>query len=382
MRSLRLPHIQLAHHRDLSRYEGQKHTSQSYFVLLLALLVTAIDLFAGFGRIASYARSIRAGDKFSLKTFWRNVILAQDERPAGSQAEYANLVAEEPEEIEMLKPQATHDAEDDDETAQWANDVRHHHVRNVSIADTERTVFDFHSPRGSQHSDETLHEHTHSLHSLPNASLLRKIGSIAFATLERSLVFAAFGQLLLGIVIYTGGCRENYINGCLAHLISACDFILLINCHCLCPTHNLQRAEFFGVTDWSLSVVSLVPFPSTAGHGTALPSATTFLQRWSSRSLSFYTVSPTLGWNASVHTPGILTPRSRCSTSVLPSCSGLPASSEWASNLVVSAVGSLVLPQLLSSLEVRWARLLLSLRAILLPSTPSPHLSSESLEPL
>lgn len=226
--------ILLAHHRAICRYEGQKHSSQSYFVLLLALIVTAIDLFAGFGRIASYVRAIRGGDKFSLKTFWRNVILAQEEQPKGSQAEYTNLV-EEPEEIEMLKHQATRDAEDDDdETAQWANDVHHHrhHMRSVSMADTEQTVFDVHSPRGSRHSDETLHEHTHSFHSLPNVSLLRKIGSIAFATLERSLVFAAFGELLVGIVIYTGGCRENYINGCLAHLISACGSILIISPHC------------------------------------------------------------------------------------------------------------------------------------------------------
>lgn len=69
-------------------------------------------------------------------------------------------------------------------------------------------------------------------------SLLQQIGTGVFATVERSLVVAGFGQLILGVVIYTGecspkpidigylihicpgGCRGNYTNGCLAHLIS------------------------------------------------------------------------------------------------------------------------------------------------------------------
>jgi len=52
---------------------------------------------------------------------------------------------------------------------------------------------------------------------LPRA--LRLVGQIAFAVTERFLIFAGFAQLLIGIVTYTGGCRQNYINGCLVHLI-------------------------------------------------------------------------------------------------------------------------------------------------------------------
>ena len=55
---------------------------------------------------------------------------------------------------------------------------------------------------------------------LPKQPLLRRISQAAYATLERFLVFAAFGVVLSGVVIYTGGCRDSYINGCLAHLIS------------------------------------------------------------------------------------------------------------------------------------------------------------------
>ncbi|KAF7352908.1 hypothetical protein MVEN_01258100 [Mycena venus] len=67
----------------------------------------------------------------------------------------------------------------------------------------------------SPHSEETLHE----IHFPPRISLLRRIGRAAFATAERALVVAGFGLLLSGIVVYTGGCRQHYINGCLAHLI-------------------------------------------------------------------------------------------------------------------------------------------------------------------
>jgi len=49
--------------------------------------------------------------------------------------------------------------------------------------------------------------------------LLHRILQAAYATLERVLVFAAFAMLLSGIIIYTGGCRNSYINNCLAHLI-------------------------------------------------------------------------------------------------------------------------------------------------------------------
>jgi hypothetical protein len=200
-----------------------------------------VDIAPFVARLYSFLRSID-GNKFSFKPFWRNVVLG---REVGNLTPlYTSLDVEEPSEFEaiQMKPprlaenqEALHvqrdhpfspvqarysDDEDDDETASWA-DFRagqgHRHTRSSS---SERTVFEADPPRGSRHSDDTLYDFKRPGVIKPRVPLIRRIAQGAFATLERVLVFAAFGVTLSGIVVYTGGCRGNYINGCLAHLIS------------------------------------------------------------------------------------------------------------------------------------------------------------------
>ncbi|KAJ3575156.1 hypothetical protein NP233_g1288 [Leucocoprinus birnbaumii] len=191
-------------------YEGSVHGKHGYFVLALAVLLSAIDIFAGIRRFVSFVRS---DEPRSLKLFWNWVVLNKDANHLRSGPEYMGLIVEEPEVLEM--PQISRQSSDDGtlgETAQWANDVHHHH-RNFSLA-SDGTVFGSRSPT---HSDITLdakqRRHTKS------ESAIARVGNGAFAILERFLVVAGFAQLLTGIVIYTGGCRQNYENGCLAHLI-------------------------------------------------------------------------------------------------------------------------------------------------------------------
>ncbi|KAI0347345.1 hypothetical protein BDW22DRAFT_1321572 [Trametopsis cervina] len=243
----------------LNAYEGQVHSAQGYFILFIAVVLSAFDVIALVGRLVAYVRAVRAGhDQFSLVRGWRNVVLDRaEDRPAGSAAEYTGLVSEDTEEMEMdaaelkarkieggdededdlthvplqerrarpvapistdYSPRISHEHEDDD---QWANDHRRpHHSRYPQSAGSERTMFED-SPRGSIHSDDMLHESVlkSSWSGLGKGALVRKVGRAIFATAERVLVFAGLFQVTTGIVIYTGGCRENYINGCLAHLI-------------------------------------------------------------------------------------------------------------------------------------------------------------------
>lgn len=219
-------------------------------MLLLAVALSALDLIALVGRLVAYIKSVRAGqDQFTVKGCWRAVVLDRaDDLPTGTGPEYTGLVSDEPDELDAAELKAR-EIEDDDEVEpinvrraqivapiqtdlsprvsseedhdHWANDI-HGHSRYPQSAASERTVFD-HSPRGSVHSDETLHETVaaSSWFKMGRADVLKKIGGASFATAERVLVFAGLFQTLTGIVIYTGGCRENYINGCLAHLISA-----------------------------------------------------------------------------------------------------------------------------------------------------------------
>ncbi len=192
-------------------------------------------------RTISYIRSIRAGEqRFAIKACWNTIVLDREDKSVALGAEYAGLVAEETDEYEAAELKAREiEGEisdqpaptdtgisprhsDEHEADQWVNNYRRH-SRYPQSADSARTVFGVHSPRGSVHSDETLPVGDYfsgRSKGLTRASLIKKIGRALFATAERSLVFAGLMQLLTGIVIYTGGCRENYVNACLAHLIS------------------------------------------------------------------------------------------------------------------------------------------------------------------
>lgn len=172
-----------------------------------------------------------------MKAFWRSAILGRDCDTVGP--EYVELVSD-PEGFDknesVLSPSSETgelDAEQgfDIDTVRWANDVHRQHRRRPSAA-SEGTLYG--SPtcmRSIDNIEDAKGTAT------PTANFIRQVGNGIFAVLERFLVFAAFGQLLTGVVVYTGmafrpwlyqllislpgGCRQNYINGCLAHLISA-----------------------------------------------------------------------------------------------------------------------------------------------------------------
>jgi hypothetical protein len=230
----------------LHRYESQAHSSQGYFFLFVAAALSALDLIALGGRLVSYVRTVRAGEeKFSFKSCWNVVVLDRDDSVRGVGAEYTGLVSEESDELDAAELKSREIEADDvtepihvrraqfvqpidtvassrtssEEAGQWANEVSRPMLYPHSAA-SERTVFE-HSSRSSIHSDETLHEHVYiGLKTAKKRGLLKKIGRVAFDTAERCLIFAGYMQTITGIVVYTGGCRESYINGCLAHLIS------------------------------------------------------------------------------------------------------------------------------------------------------------------
>lgn len=192
---------------------------------MLAGFISFLDLFALSTRLISYVKSVRNRDiTFSLSSFWFTAILGKEDHRYlnGSDAEYTGLVVEDPEEFEEQELKAASSDETEpmkrtrpavapiktvsfDDTTNWAQS-----------ASSDRTMFN-HSRHESTHSDETLQEITAQM--IEHKPWYRKVGSGIFATLERVLVFAGFLQILTGIVIYTGGCRGNWLNGCLAHLI-------------------------------------------------------------------------------------------------------------------------------------------------------------------
>lgn len=225
------------------RYEGSVHGKQGYIVLALAVLLTVIDLCNIARRLTAF---IRSGEKFVIKAFWSTVILGRD--VTAMTGEYTGLVTDEPEETEEAKlvhnpahKRVHYDSRDDydevdlhQDTAQWASNVHHHRRDYSQSAVSDGTVFE---PKSAS-SDGTLHDFDYHRDPPTKQPVLRRIGSIAFATSERALLLSGLAEFLSGFVVYTGqsdcsflffilltsftgGCRENYVNGCLAHLISS-----------------------------------------------------------------------------------------------------------------------------------------------------------------
>ncbi|TDL29243.1 hypothetical protein BD410DRAFT_779582 [Rickenella mellea] len=223
-------------------YEGSTHGKHGWSILFLAVALTVLDIIAIGNRSVAFITAVRGGEqKFVIKLFWRNVILGridEDPRAPGMDHEYSGLV-DEPEEIDMQDPKVTdtvgRDYEKpehknnvhDDATARWANSVHQHRRQRgsewrQSIA-SDATLFHHPmSPSRSRHSEDTqdtLHDFTNTLNTVTKTSRWRRIGETTFASLERLLVFLGYAVTLSGIVVYTGACRDSYVNGCLAHLI-------------------------------------------------------------------------------------------------------------------------------------------------------------------
>ncbi|KIY71226.1 hypothetical protein CYLTODRAFT_390831 [Cylindrobasidium torrendii FP15055 ss-10] len=154
-------------------YEGQAHSSQGYFIIAIVAILTTIDLLFVFRRIYAFLRS---KEKFEMHAFWNITILGHDEtwlKSSLSAPEYVGLVSHE-------------DALDDD----------------------AKDVSDIVYPTQYEHQGH-----------FGKATWIRHVGNVLFAIVESALVVAGFSQVVLGVVVYTGGCRGNYTNGCLAHLI-------------------------------------------------------------------------------------------------------------------------------------------------------------------
>jgi hypothetical protein len=208
-------------------YEGSIHGTHGNLILLFALSLSLIDFIALVRRVITFFRPF---DKFSFRSFWKTAIRNQ-EPIEGALSEYASLVHEDSEEFEkaefnsprgsdMLNSRRLESIQSrelvgdpDEHPAEWANEVGRHRIRDSLQSNGSGTLFGPHSPA----LDDSLNGPNR--FNPPKKPFLRRAGRFAFATGERALVLAGFGQLLSGIVVYTGGCRGPLLNICLAHLI-------------------------------------------------------------------------------------------------------------------------------------------------------------------
>ena len=218
-----------------NRYEGNVHGTHGYFVLFLAVTLSVLDIIALGSRLIAFVRAIKSGDqRFTWSSVWNTTILGKDASPLGSSAEYTNLVVDvdedEYEETELKaamadsdqlgssrQPHGSHsppkavnfDEEYSAQTIEW--------LPHTPVSDRTAVSGRYHARHHSVHSDDTLQDAVSQMNE--QKPWYKWVGFAIFATLERVLVFAGFMQLLTGVVVYTGGCRGDHVNVCLAHLI-------------------------------------------------------------------------------------------------------------------------------------------------------------------
>lgn len=132
-----------------------------------------IDIIATVGRLLDFIKSPNK----SLKSLWRSILNQNDEDIRTS--EYDALIPNESDIYSNAKL---------GHSSVGLNDVELHN--DVDARQTDQWANINHQSR---------HYSTHVL-----SGALRLVGQTAFAVTERFLVFAGFGQLLIGIVTYTG----------------------------------------------------------------------------------------------------------------------------------------------------------------------------------
>ncbi|KAF7331902.1 hypothetical protein MKEN_00070500 [Mycena kentingensis (nom. inval.)] len=177
-------------------YPGQVHAKQGYMLLFGALALSIIDALSALRRVLDLCRTAK---HLTVRGVF-NALLGRN----SNVGDYAELAAEE------LRPIKTHH-DDELQHDEWPSQFRRN--SDSTHSDGASTVFGAHSPRSE-----------HMLEWRQPTSWITRLGRVVFEGAERILVIGGLAQLLTGIVIYTGGCRDAYINGCLAHLIKGAIF--------------------------------------------------------------------------------------------------------------------------------------------------------------
>ncbi|KAF8153570.1 hypothetical protein K438DRAFT_371426 [Mycena galopus ATCC 62051] len=190
-------------------YPGSTHATHGYRILAVALSLTLIDTL---GALKSLFTFIRSAEHYTLKGIAHALLRGEDADDA-SAPECIPLIGEEADFAEGRK---------ENRRSYDVPDTHHFHIfTSPPLSNVQTSMSPISNETLPESSGRRLEEILHGTHFQPRFSLLRRIGRAAFSVTERALLFGGFAQVLTGIVIYTGGCRRNYLNGCVGHLIKA-----------------------------------------------------------------------------------------------------------------------------------------------------------------
>ena len=167
------------------------HRPQGYALILFAMSLSTLDIVAATRRVITFARS---SDR-SFRSFWSIVVYRKDDQSVPG-PEYT-MLHEDSEEVDFSK-RARDLVELQNVQILGERNGRH------STA-SEQAVFDTRSLPTHDQADDTLHQSSRQYDRFEHRrGLPSRIGHMAFVVAERALVFAGYGQFILGIVTYTG----------------------------------------------------------------------------------------------------------------------------------------------------------------------------------
>ncbi|BGP16383.1 hypothetical protein JCM10213_004926 [Rhodosporidiobolus nylandii] len=191
-------------------YEHSSHTSWGWATVVLAIGLNVLDVARFLLRFTRFGAALEeklAGFKISQSTKEDEEKVFQLGSEDEDEEEHEQLVSS-PVEMEhggnaRWSPRRSADRADPSR-------------RNSSFSDSD-TVFDSAGPEHSSHPSLDKPRSTR--------SRLARYGSLLFALAQRMLIVLAYIELCTGVAVWTGTCRERYLNGCLAHVIKGSIFV-------------------------------------------------------------------------------------------------------------------------------------------------------------
>lgn len=202
-------------------YERSSHTSWGWATMVLAVGLNILDVarfllrFTRWGhsldaKLAGYSLSRQSEDgEKAVEEHDGVVFQLGDDDDAASVVD--RLVSSP---VEMSTPERTGASFEDDRTAQWSNAAARHTKplsRNHSTFSDSDTVFDTAGPDSLRRGHGDAHEVERPA---SKRQQLRKYGGLLLDFAERMLLILAYIEVCTGIIVWTGTCRERYLNGC------------------------------------------------------------------------------------------------------------------------------------------------------------------------
>ncbi|GAA5875917.1 hypothetical protein JCM3774_005815 [Rhodotorula dairenensis] len=187
-------------------YEHSSHTSWGWFTMFLTVALNIVDVGKFFLRFTRWGK--RQGDKSAG-------------RSSTADAQEADSNAQESTPFRLGGEDVDEDASDEVDRLVVSPVSLEHPVsptfargNSIALSDGDTAV----------HSDEAYWNGEPARP--PSAGQrVRKVTSLVLAAAERSLILLAYIQVCSGIAVWTGSCRQNYLNGCLAHIIKGSIFL-------------------------------------------------------------------------------------------------------------------------------------------------------------